>query len=53
MFIASKLKETCPVSAEKLVIYTDHSITLSMLMVNVLLNFYQVKSILGNSCEIS
>ncbi|XP_060569625.1 G1/S-specific cyclin-D2-like [Ruditapes philippinarum] len=32
MFIASKLKETCPVSAEKLVIYTDHSITLSMLM---------------------
>lgn len=34
MFIASKLKETCPISAEKLVIYTDHSITLSNLMVN-------------------
>lgn len=31
MFIASKLKETCPISAEKLVIYTDHSITLEML----------------------
>lgn len=32
MFIASKLKETNPVSAEKLVIYTDHSITMRMLM---------------------
>lgn len=32
MFIASKLKETCPISAEKLVIYTDHSISNSMLM---------------------
>lgn len=32
MFVASKLKETNPISAEKLVIYTDNSITLSMLM---------------------
>ncbi|WAR07174.1 CCND2-like protein [Mya arenaria] len=32
MFIASKLKETCPIAAEKLVIYTDHSISFSMLM---------------------
>ena len=35
MFIASKLKETCPISAERLVIYTDHSINLSNLMVNM------------------
>jgi cyclin D2 len=32
MFIASKLKETMPLSAEKLVIYTDHSINLDELM---------------------
>lgn len=32
MFIASKLKETNPISGEKLVIYTDNSITLHMLM---------------------
>lgn len=36
MFIASKLKETNPISAEKLVIYTDNSITLSMLMVGII-----------------
>ena len=28
MFLASKLKETKPLTAETLVIYTDHSITL-------------------------
>ena len=33
MFLASKLKETMPLSAEKLVIYTDNSITLEELMV--------------------
>nr|UVJ52479.1 cyclin D2 [Sinohyriopsis cumingii] len=32
MFIASKLKETNPLTAEKLVIYTDNSITLQELM---------------------
>ena len=34
MFLASKLRETSPLSAEKLVIYTDNSITLEELMVN-------------------
>ena len=34
MFIASKLKETTPLSADKLVIYTDNSITLDELMVH-------------------
>ena len=34
MFLASKLREAKPLSAEKLVIYTDRSITLDELMVN-------------------
>ena len=33
MLIASKLKETIPISAEKLVIYTDHSVTREDMMV--------------------
>ena len=33
MFLASKLKETTPLSAETLVIYTDNSITLQELLV--------------------
>jgi len=32
MFIASKLKETIPLTPEKLVIYTDHSITMEELL---------------------
>lgn len=34
MFLASKLRESSPLSAEKLVIYTDNSITLDELVVN-------------------
>lgn len=34
LFIASKLKETYPLSAEKLVIYTDYSITVQELTVS-------------------
>lgn len=33
MFLASKLKETNPLTAEKLVVYTDNSVTLEDLMV--------------------
>lgn len=35
MFLASKLKETNPLTSEKLVIYTDRSITLEELTVSV------------------
>lgn len=34
MFLASKLKETNPLTSEKLVIYTDRSITLEELTVS-------------------
>ena len=34
LFLASKLKETIPLTAEKLVIYTDNSISLEELMVS-------------------
>lgn len=34
MFLASKLKDTAPLTAEKLIIYTDNSITLEQLLVS-------------------
>ena len=37
LFIASKLKEAVPFTADKLVAYTDHSITILQLMVGVYL----------------
>ena len=43
MFLASKLKDTAPLTAEKLIIYTDNSITLDQLLVSkgfLLLSFY-------------
>ena len=41
MFISSKLKETMPLTSEKLVIYTDNSINLEELMVYNII--YQVE----------
>jgi len=35
MFLASKLKETIPLTAEKLVTYTDYSINLDELLVSL------------------
>ncbi|XP_064627931.1 G1/S-specific cyclin-D2-like [Lineus longissimus] len=43
MFLSSKLKETIPLTAEKLVIYTDSSITLEELMEWELLCLYVLK----------
>ena len=37
MYVASKLKETIPLTAEKLVIYTDNSITINELLVSFLI----------------
>ena len=37
MFLASKLKESSPISGEQLVMYTDHSITLEDLTVSLFL----------------
>ena len=34
MYVASKLKETIPLTGEKLVIYTDNSITVNELLVS-------------------
>ena len=34
MFLASKFKETCPLSAEHLVVYTDYSISIPDIMVS-------------------
>lgn len=34
LFVASKLKETMPLTARKLVTYTDHSITVEELLVS-------------------
>lgn len=41
MFLASKLKETVPLTAEKLVIYTDNSIKLEELLVSIYLQIYK------------
>ncbi|KAK3098556.1 hypothetical protein FSP39_020589 [Pinctada imbricata] len=51
MFLASKLKETNPLSAEKLVIYTDSSITLEELMDMELLVLNKLKWDLSADCK--
>ena len=38
MLVSSKLKETCPINPERLVMYTDHSISLSELLVSLTFN---------------
>ncbi len=35
LFLASKLRQTLPLSAEKLILYTDRSITIDELMVRI------------------
>lgn len=41
MFLASKLKESTPISGEQLVTYTDNYITLNELMVSIINYFYK------------
>ena len=45
MFLASKLKETTSLTAETLVIYTDNSIALQQLLVNI--HIYFLKWLVG------
>lgn len=52
MFLASKLRDSRPLTAEKLVIYTDNSITLDELMVNQNQIFF-LASLLALSLTIS
>ena len=40
MFLASKFKETCPLPAEHLVVYTDYSITVQELLVSPQKDFF-------------
>lgn len=55
MFLASKLKETNPLTAEKLVVYTDNSVTLEDLMVCIgsiiHLSYYQHLSEIDTTFE--
>jgi len=46
MFSASKLKETLPLTAEKLVLYTDNSITRQQLLVGEPPIFYHLFAVL-------
>lgn len=46
LFLASKLKETTPISAEQLVMYTDNSITLDDLTVVETSYIYKIIEIL-------
>jgi len=51
LLIASKLREAVPFTADKLVAYTDHSVTAKQLMVLVLVSsyiYYEIVQQLGS-----
>lgn len=52
LFIASKLKESVPFTADKLVAYTDNSITISQLMVNGTNCVLAVLDPVGSNCRL-